>query len=436
MHDSNREPESVPYQDHYLILERRQLLKGALPLGFVAFSVWLALDFVVSHFDVAGLELWPGNYVELDTILMVLVSLLIFPLALWLQVALLTKRGIASGDIKVCKKEDMEVRLYGLRSALDGIPVACRVLTEQAEGISRETEAAAREIVGNVTGLEREVEELSAHIISALDESNAIKQEGESRAATIASSLDGMSDYIEVRAKELEEHKERIVVVLEEARSLSEMTGMVKNIASQTNLLALNAAIEAARAGEYGRGFAVVADEVRNLSSESEKAAQEIEDGIANLIASIEMNMNSLLDDGQVETEARKLSEFSEQVRVVYKLYSRYDELNSRLLQVMDDDSGRIKSSVIETLAGIQFQDITRQRLEQIRQWLDRIAEHLQVTMQAMVSPEDFSQLGRFQVDEMRNDYHMESQRDAHDSIVGFSSDSPSEKASPKIELF
>jgi methyl-accepting chemotaxis protein len=73
----------------------------------------------------------------------------------------------------------------------------------------------------------------------------------------------------------------------ETSDKISDIIGVIDEIARQTNLLALNAAVEAARAGDAGRSFAVVASEVRSLAQRSAQAARDIKELLTSSAAQV-----------------------------------------------------------------------------------------------------------------------------------------------------
>lgn len=124
----------------------------------------------------------------------------------------------------------------------------------------------------------------------------------------------------------------------ESSRKISDIIGVIDDIAFQTNLLALNASVEAARAGEQGRGFAVVASEVRNLAGRSATAAKEIKDLIEDSVNRVENGAELVNESG------RTLDEIVAQVKKVNDIVSEISSAS----QEQSEGIGLVNNAISE----------------------------------------------------------------------------------------
>ncbi len=136
------------------------------------------------------------------------------------------------------------------------------------------------------------------------------------------------------------------------AQQISQIIGVIDEIAFQTNLLALNAGVEAARAGDAGRGFAVVASEVRGLAQRSAEAAKDIKALIQASTAQVGQGVEQVAQTG----------------KALDRIGGRIAEINALVVQIATSAQGQATSLKEVNAAIDQMDRVTQQNAAMVEE--------------------------------------------------------------------
>lgn len=201
--------------------------------------------------------------------------------------------------------EQLEAAMQAVAGSGNTIASNTREIMSSADDLSQRTDQQA-------TSLEQTA--------AALDEITAAGRkaaDGASQAREVVSAATADAEKTGVIVRRA---VEAMADIEKSALQISQIIGVIEEIAFQTNLLALNAGVEAARAGEAGRGFAVVASEVRALAQRSASAAKEIKALISKSSGQVEEGVTLVAETGQAL--ARILVQVSDINKVVIEIAS------------------------------------------------------------------------------------------------------------------
>lgn len=212
---------------------------------------------------------------------------------------------VAQAQAEQAKREGMISAAAQIEEVVEQLNVSISDISEQVENTSGALDHAASRLAETATAMEEmnsTVLEVAKNAGGASDISNAAKRKAEVGSEIVSRAVVGIQEV----QRQSQALRDGMAQLDDHAKAISQIMGVISDIADQTNLLALNAAIEAARAGEAGRGFAVVADEVRKLAEKTMSSTTDV----GNAIAAIQQSAGQSIQ--QVEKAVGNISEATE----------------------------------------------------------------------------------------------------------------------------
>ena len=210
--------------------------------------------------------------------------------------------AMAEGDLTHRMTVEVAPRAEQLKadfnSAIAQLQQAVAVVVQNVAGIR----SGAGEISQASDDLSRRTEQQAASLeetAAALDQITATVNKTASGAKQASDVVQAARGDAETSGNVVRDAVAAMTAIESSSAQISQIIGVIDEIAFQTNLLALNAGVEAARAGDAGRGFAVVASEVRALAQRSAEAAKEIKTLISASTGQVDQGVKLVGQTGQ-----------------------------------------------------------------------------------------------------------------------------------------
>ena len=266
---------------------------------------------------------------------------------------------------------------------MDGITVVRELATENkhgsdivVDGMNKLTDnndqlqsrtASSQEMTGDINSQVQNVASMINDMVSLTAESGKHAKTSSVDLESLVQTAGTMADLSNEVEHILEAFKAEFETVKQE-------TGTIDSISSQTNLLALNASIEAARAGEAGKGFSVVAEQIRKLSTETKDSSGQISEALSRL-DEISGKMTSSIEETLklIQVTLEKVTQTGENVNKITQdsslLCEHIQTIDSAMKEVESSNRQLVEnmeqvSSIVETMTTcISDSDETSKRM-------------------------------------------------------------------------